>query len=238
MSGQALRSLRRSIDDGHVWNRVRLVDAAILDVLRRLAPSLLRASLGVVFFWFGALKVLGMTPVTDLVAGTVFWADPRWFVPALGAMEVLIGLGLILGRSLRLVLVLFTAQMAGTFLVFLVQPDVAFMAGNPLLLTVEGEFVVKNLVLLSAGLSVGSRLADLPAGRAAPAAISAPSALGLSTRPLSVGSALSPAPTSAAASSIRTGPVTRPRPLSQVRAQALPPLNVSNAAPRGRPDDG
>jgi hypothetical protein len=51
--------------------------------------------------------------------------------------------------------------MVGTFLVFFVLPDVAFTAGNPLRLTVEGEFVVKNLVLLTAGLVVGSSLPAL-----------------------------------------------------------------------------
>jgi uncharacterized membrane protein YkgB len=63
------------------------------------------------------------------------------------------------------VLVLFALQMIGTFLVLITQPDVAFQHGNPLLLTTEGEFVVKNLVLLSAGLMIGSRLQALPKWR-------------------------------------------------------------------------
>jgi uncharacterized membrane protein YkgB len=91
--------------------------------------------------------------------------SPDWFVPLLGVFEVLVGVGLLLGRGLRLVLVLFALQMVGTFLVLVVQPDVAFQHGNPLLLTTEGEFVVKNLVLLSAGLMIGSRLQALPKWR-------------------------------------------------------------------------
>ena len=58
--------------------------------------------------------------------------------------------------------------MAGTFLVLVMHPEVAFQDGNPFLLTVEGEFVIKNLVLLSAALVIGSRLA--PIGEVAPAA--------------------------------------------------------------------
>jgi putative oxidoreductase len=57
---------------------------------------------------------------------------------------------------------LFVLQMLGTFLVLVVQPDIAFQEANPLLLTTEGEFVIKNLVLLSAGLLIGSRLKALP----------------------------------------------------------------------------
>ena len=116
----------------------------------------MRISLGIVFVWFGLLKVFDVTPVTDLVANTVYWVDPDWFVPILGVAEVAIGVALIFKVALRAVLLLFLLQMAGTFLVLIVQPDIAFRDGNPFLLTVEGEFVVKNLVLLSAGLVVGS----------------------------------------------------------------------------------
>lgn len=113
-------------------------------------------SLGLVFVWFGALKMFRVSPVAELVARTVYWVDPSWFVPVLGVVEVIIGVGLLAGRALRTVLALFWLQMLGTFLVLVIQPDVAFQRGNPLLLTVEGEFVVKNLVLLSAGMVVGS----------------------------------------------------------------------------------
>ena len=132
------------------------VDAHVTAFLRRWSIPLLRVSLAVVFVWFGALKVLGVTPVKDLVAETVYWVDPDWFVPVLGWVEIAVGLGLAFGIALRAVLAAFFLQMAGTFLVLVVQPEVAFIDGNPLKLTVEGEFVVKNLVLLSAGLVVGS----------------------------------------------------------------------------------
>ena len=59
----------------------------------------------------------------------------------------------------------FAIQLVGTFMVFLVLPQVAFSKGNPLLLTVEGEFVAKNLVLLAAGLVVGSNVPPLPRSR-------------------------------------------------------------------------
>jgi uncharacterized membrane protein YkgB len=70
--------------------------------------------------------------------------------------EVVIGLGLLFRVMIRTVVALFVLQLAGTFLVLIVQPDVSFQDGNPLLLTVEGEFVIKNLVLLAAGLVVGA----------------------------------------------------------------------------------
>ncbi len=132
------------------------LDETISRFLQRWSITLLRLSIGVVFIWFGALKVFDVTPVAELVANTVYWVNPDWFVPFLGAFEIVVGVGLISGRALRVILGLFTLQMGGTFLVLIVQPDVTFQDGNPLLLTVEGEFVVKNLVLLAAGMVVGA----------------------------------------------------------------------------------
>lgn len=145
-----------------IWDRLVTIDHRILALLNRHSLTLLRISLGIVFVWFGALKLFGATPVIELISSVVYWVDPDWFVPVLGAFEVVVGLGLLFGRLMRLVLVLFLAQMVGTFSVLVVEPDLAFQNGNPLLLTTEGEFVVKNLVLAAAGLTVGARLRALP----------------------------------------------------------------------------
>ena len=147
-----------------VRKRAEHADAWLRPFLARVGFPLLRISLGVVFLWFGLLKILDVSPVSSLVAKTIYWFDPDVVVPALGAVEVFVGLCLLAGRLMRLALPLLVLQMAGTFLVLVLLPDIAFRDGNPLLLTVEGEFVVKNLVLLSAGLVIGSRLAPLGEG--------------------------------------------------------------------------
>ena len=75
------------------------LDDRISRFLQRWSITLLRLSVGVVFIWFGALKVFDVTPVADLVADTVYWVDPDWFVPFLGAFEIVVGVGLIAGRA-------------------------------------------------------------------------------------------------------------------------------------------
>ncbi len=100
--------------------------------------------------------MIGLSPVAELVANTVNWMPPQFFVPFLGVWEMFVGFGLLFNWNLRLTLFLFWLQLAGTFLVLVVQPDTAFQSGNPLLLTTEGEFVVKNLILITGGLVVGS----------------------------------------------------------------------------------
>jgi len=102
------------------------------------------------------LKVTGDSPVAGLVLRTVYWIDSDVFIPFLGVWEMLVGLGLLFAVALRLTLFLFWLQMAGTLLVLLLRPEIAFRNGNPLLLTVEGEFVIKNLVLIAGGLVIGS----------------------------------------------------------------------------------
>lgn len=135
------------------WRRL---DRAMIAFMAAYGTRLLRVTVAVVFIWFGALKVAGRSPVGDLVAQTVYWLPPAFFVPFLGWWEVVVGIGLLFGVALRLVLLLFWLQMAGTFLVLVLRPGLAFQGGNPLLLTVIGEFVIKNLVLIAAGLVIGS----------------------------------------------------------------------------------
>ena len=138
------------------WSVIDRVDQVVIPFLRRVAVPLLRISLGIVFAWFGLLKVFEVSPVAEFVARTVYWVDPQFFVPALGVFEVTVGVLLLLGRMMRLTLLLFVAQMIGTFITFFILPNVTFQHGNPLRITVEGEFVVKNLVLIAAALVVGT----------------------------------------------------------------------------------
>jgi uncharacterized membrane protein YphA (DoxX/SURF4 family) len=120
-------------------------------LLRRAVPLLLRGSLGLTFTWFGALKLAGQpTLPAALIAAITPMIDPHVSVPLVGAFEVALGAGLLVGRFLPVVLAGVALHLSGTFLVLVLRPDVAFVDGNPLLLSVEGEYVVKNLVLLAA----------------------------------------------------------------------------------------
>ena len=90
------------------------VDEILIPLLQRWSMPALRFSIAVVFIWFGTLKVLGLSPVVELVGATVYWVDPAWFVPFLGVVEVLLGIGLALGRALRMVLLVLVLQTIGT----------------------------------------------------------------------------------------------------------------------------
>jgi putative oxidoreductase len=124
----------------------------VTGALERAAVPALRISLSLVFIWFGLLKVLGRSPVADLIGATVPWVNPHLLVPALGWVEIVLGLALLAGRPRRLALLAAALHLSGTFLTFIEAPSMVISDGNPLLLTANGEFVLKNLVLICAAL--------------------------------------------------------------------------------------
>src|ERR687891_36588 len=107
------------------------------------APLLLRASLGITFLWFGGLKLADEpTLPASLIAAITPSVDPNLSVPLVGAFEVVLGMGLLIGLWKPLFIGAAALHLSGTLLVLLLRPEVAFNDGNPLLLSVEGEFVV------------------------------------------------------------------------------------------------
>jgi putative oxidoreductase len=149
-------SARRRLPGGGLPSRftlrARAVDEMASEALRPFTLTILRMLLGVLFLWFGGLKVAGVSPVEGMVSGTLPWLNPSVAVIGLGGVEVLLGLGLVSGVLLRAVLPIVVAHLAGTFLAFVMLPGLMLRDNNALLLTETGEFVVKNLVLLSATL--------------------------------------------------------------------------------------
>jgi len=138
------------------FTRMHAIDASIRDALRRWGVPALRVALGIVFVWFGALKLAGQSPVLALIQTAYPFLPEPLFIRFLGVWEIAIGVGLVTGLALRLTLVLFLAQMSGTLMAPLMAPSLFFIHGNLLLLTAEGEFVVKNFVLITAGLVIAA----------------------------------------------------------------------------------
>lgn len=118
---------------------------------------LLQYSLAIVFFWFGILKPLGHSPAEHLVAQTAFWFDAYWFVPFLGYWEMTIGVMMLFPRTLRYALILLFMQIPCTFLPLVLVPDLAFDHGI-WDLTLEGQYIIKNLILIAAAIAVTGSL--------------------------------------------------------------------------------
>ena len=135
------------------------VDRTIATFMERVGTPMLRAGIAIVFIWFGALKVVGDSPAAELVAATVYVVPPELFVPVLGVWEILIGICLLYRPLIRLGILLLFLQMPGTFLPIVLLPDVVFTT-FPYGLTVEGQYIIKNLVIIGAALVVGGTVRD------------------------------------------------------------------------------
>ena len=131
-------------------------DQRITQWMARYGLTMMRVALGVIFFWFGALKLVpGLSPAEELVRNTIFFIDPNLFQPVLAVWEMAIGLGLITGLFMRLTLLLLFLQMPGTALPIFITPEAVF-THFPFGLTIEGQYIVKNLALITAGIVLGS----------------------------------------------------------------------------------
>lgn len=137
------------------------VDAFLTSWMARYGILFLRLSLGVVFLWFGALKFFpGLSPAEDLAARTIAqltfgYLSPQTAVFLLAVWECLIGIGLLFGLFLRATLFLLWVQMLGTITPLFFFPGELF-AVFPFAPTLEGQYIFKNIVLISAGLVIGA----------------------------------------------------------------------------------
>lgn len=135
------------------------LDRAIATFMRRHGILCLRFSLAILFVWFGVLKPLGLSPAQPLVEATVGWlpflSPPSW-VAVIGWWEVAIGVLVLFRQTARIALALLAMQMVGTFLPLVLLPEITFQAGRvPYGPTMEGQYILKNLLIISAALVVG-----------------------------------------------------------------------------------
>ena len=142
-----------------VMERLDDIDRRIAGFMRVRGTPTLRYSLAVIFILFGILKPLGLSPAEPLVRATTAWmpllGGDAW-VQLVGWLEVAIGATFLFRRTIRIGVALLALQMLGTFLPLVVLPDVVFQAGRaPYAPTMEGQYIIKNLLIISAALVVG-----------------------------------------------------------------------------------
>jgi len=137
------------------------LDRRITQWMAENGVKLLRISLGIVFLWFGVIKfVPGLSPADELATRTISVLTfgiipPEISRPILALWESLIGFGFLTGRYMRVTLLLLFVQMLGT-----VTPLVLFPSETwgqfPISPTLEGQYILKNIVLITAGIVIGA----------------------------------------------------------------------------------
>ena len=143
---------------GNTFNRI---DLRVTTWMATHGVMLLRITIGLIFFWFGFLKYFeGLSPAADISTRTISTLtfgliSDQAILYGLATWEVLIGIGLLFNVFLRETLLLLYLQMLGTFTPIFLFPEDVFTR-IPYALTIEGQYIFKNLVVVSAGIVLGS----------------------------------------------------------------------------------
>ena len=156
----------------NLYRKFEAFDTAVTRWMAEHGVWLLRVSLGIVFFWFGVLKFFpGLSEAEGLATETIRiltfgLVPPTVSIYILAVWECLIGLGLIFGLFMRGTLFLLWLQMVGTITPLFLFPHETF-AQIPYAPTLEGQYIIKNIVLITAGIVIG---ATVRGGRIVPEA--------------------------------------------------------------------
>jgi uncharacterized membrane protein YkgB len=142
-------------------------DEKIIHFLRRISVPAARIALFVVFFWFGILKVLELSPagplVIQLLQRTIPFMNPELFLRLFGGYEMLIGLVFLIPKGERTAIALLVPHMIMTFGPLVLLPQVTW--SGFMVPTLEGQYIIKNLVIIAAAFGIAAHLHPLHAPR-------------------------------------------------------------------------
>jgi len=139
------------------------IDTKLINFSRQVSLPVARLGLFVVFFYFGALKVVGLSPASGLVQAlfeqTVSFMSFDTFLILFGLFECLIGILFIIPGYERVVIPLLLVHMVTTFMPLFILPAVTW--SGFLVPTLEGQYIIKNLVIIATAISIASHLHPL-----------------------------------------------------------------------------
>jgi uncharacterized membrane protein YkgB len=145
----------------NLYSQFDAVDRRVTQWMARNGVLLLRVAVGIVYLWFGLLKFFPHSSPAEMLAGETIQKltgdriAPEIALPVLAAWECLIGLGMISGVALRATIFLLLLQLAGTVTPLLFFPHATF-THFPLVPTLEGQYIIKNIIIISAALVIGA----------------------------------------------------------------------------------
>lgn len=141
-------------------NLITKIDQHIALRMRRWSIPALRISFGVIFIWFGILKPFDVSSAESLLKATVVWlpiGSPDFWLVVIGWWEVTIGVTFLFYKTTKIAIALLFLQMFGTFMPLVVLPEVTFQNGNILTPSLEGQYIIKNIMIISAALVLGGK---------------------------------------------------------------------------------
>lgn len=135
------------------------LDQLITGTMYKFGLLFLRWSISLTFIWFGILKPLGLSPAQHLafeLTNKIAWWIPfnEYFYLGLALLEITIGILFLFRKTLRIAILLLFIQMPLTILPLLFLPEITF-SYFPFVLTLEGQYIVKNIIIVSSAIVLG-----------------------------------------------------------------------------------
>ena len=135
------------------------LEKIVSSVFRKYSIPILSISMGIIYLWFGFLKIVGKSPAEELVSVTTAWIGIENFVIFLGFWEMAIGLCFLVSRWIRAALWLLIFHIPGIFLPILISPAKVFTV-FPFGLTIVGQYIIKNLLVVAVGIVLFGTLGE------------------------------------------------------------------------------
>ena len=127
---------------------------SLFALTRAIAPKFLRYSMALILLWIGGLKFADPSPVVGLLQASFSFLASNQVVYLLGLVEVILAILLAAGIGVRYVGLAVMGLFVGTLAIFLIAPAVTYGDRGFPFLSLPGEFLLKDLVLMAAAMAL------------------------------------------------------------------------------------
>ncbi|TME94547.1 MAG: DUF417 family protein [Chloroflexi bacterium] len=141
---------------------------SLFDLAQRIGEPLLRFAMGLVLLWIAALKFVDPAPVRGMLEASLPIFASNGFVYSLGVLEILAALLLFAGLWVRYVGLALLLLFGGTLTIFLVAPAITYGSHSFPILSLAGQFLLKDTVLAAAAINLVAMDSARARARSAP----------------------------------------------------------------------
>jgi len=133
-------------------------DRRRIALLHRMFPWAARGALFVVFFWFGVVKLIGLSEAAPLAraltAKTIGTAHFTTAFNVLAVLECVIGVVCLIPRAVRLAIALLLFHMAVVCSPLVLLPELTWQ--EPFVPTMAGQYIIKNFLIVAAAIGLAA----------------------------------------------------------------------------------
>jgi hypothetical protein len=152
-----------------IYMSLRTFDLDLIHFFRSISIPVARVGLFTVYFWFGLLKVIGLSPASPLVQSLFERTMPimsfETFIILFGLFECIIGLLFLLEGAERVVIPLLTIHLITTVMPLFLLVSITW--SGFMTPTLEGQYIIKNVLIIAAAIGIAAHIHPLKKRRAA-----------------------------------------------------------------------